>query len=180
MNRTSISAAFASLLFLHCGAAAAFARELPGDIVTAVLPITSYGITMLKDDPDGGREMLRTTGVSLVVNTLLRVGFNQTSLGERPNGNGYGFPSGHAGFVFSSASFLQERYGWKYGVPAYAAAGYVAWLRVDTGHHRWRDVTAGALVSWTVSEFFVTPFGATHLAPVVGPDWLGFRIERSF
>lgn len=180
MKKSIGFAALAAVLCLQSGAAAAVARELPGDITTALFPITAYGITLLRHDPDGGREFLRSTSVSLVVNSALRLAFNQTELGKRPNGNGYGFPSGHTGFVTSCASFLQDRYGWKYGVPAYLAAGYVAWVRVDTNHHRWRDVAAGAAVSFTISKFFVTPLGATQIAPIIGPDWLGFRIERSF
>jgi len=26
----------------------------------------------------------------------------------------------------------------------------------------------------------VTPLNAIHLAPIIGPDWLGIRFERSF
>jgi membrane-associated phospholipid phosphatase len=114
------------------------------------------------------------------VNSILRLGFEQTSWGTRPNGHPYGFPSGHAAFVTSSAAFLQDRYGWKYGVPAYLLVGYVSYVRVDTDHHRWRDVIAGSLVSYGISKFFVTPQNATHIAPIIGPDMIGFRWERSF
>ena len=69
---------------------------------------------------------------------------------------------------------------WQRMVPAYALVGYVSWVRVDTDHHRWRDIGAGVLLSMGVSMLFVTPADATHIAPIVGPDWLGMRIERSF
>jgi membrane-associated phospholipid phosphatase len=154
--------------------------ETSGDAVTAALPVTSFVITYLKDDPDGRREFLRSNAASLVLNTALRVAFNQTYLGERPNGNRYGFPSGHVAFITTSAAFLQDRYGWKYGVPAYLAAGYVSWVRLENHHHRSRDVIAGAAVSIAMSKLFVTPFGATTLAPIIGPEWMGIRIERSF
>jgi len=75
---------------------------------------------------------------------------------------------------------LQDRYGWKYGLPAHALVAYVSYVRVDTDHHRWRDVAAGAAVSYGISKLFVTPENATHLAPVIGPDFLGMRWERSF
>ncbi len=155
-------------------------RELPGDIVTAILPFATLGVTWQKDDKEGAFQFLRSTGASLVVNSALRLAFNETEYGERPNGSPYGFPSGHVGFTTSSAAFLQDRYGWKYGVPAYAAVAYVAWVRVDTDHHRWRDVGAAALLSYGISKLFVTPENATHLAPVVGPDFLGMRWQRSF
>lgn len=93
------------------------------------------------------------------------------------------FRPGMRGFVTSSAAFLQDRYGWKYDLPAYAVVAYVSYVRVDTDHHRWRDVAtgaAGAAVSYGISKLFVTPQNATHIAPVIGPDWLGLRWERSF
>ena len=171
-------------LVLFCGTATAdddySGHELAADLVTAALPITSYAIAHYKEDGEGEGQFLRSVGVSLVLNTALRVGFNQTSWGERPNGHPYGFPSGHVGFMTSSAAYLQDRFGWKYGVPAYALAGYVAWVRVDTEHHRWRDVAAAAALSIGVSKLFVTPEGATHLAPIIGPEWFGMRWERSF
>lgn len=180
MMRFSLPAALAILLCLHSATAAAITRELPADIATGLLPLAAYSIAYFKDDDEGENQFLRSTAVSLVVNTTLRLAFNQTHYGERPNGSPYGFPSGHTAFVTSSAAFLQDRYGWKYGLPAYAIVGYVAWVRVDTGHHRWRDVVAGGVLSYGISKLFVTPRNATHIAPVIGPDFLGMRWERSF
>ncbi|TJY61020.1 phosphatase PAP2 family protein [Sinimarinibacterium sp. CAU 1509] len=180
MARTIPAAVVVALLCFHAVPAQAISEELPADIVTGVLPLASLAVAYFKDDGEGTKQFLRSTGVSLVLNTSLRVVFNQTSWGERPNGHPYGFPSGHVGFATSSAAFLQDRYGWKFGLPAYAAVGYIAYVRVDTDHHRWRDVIAGAAVSYGVSKLFVTPEHASHLAPVIGPDFLGMRWERSF
>lgn len=180
MNNFHRSAAITTLLLFHAATATAGQRELPADIVTAILPLTTYAIAHYKDDDEGENQFLRSTAASLVLNTTLRVAFNQTRLGERPNGSPYGFPSGHVAFVTSSAAFLQDRYGWEYGVPAYAVVAYVAHVRVDTDHHRWRDVIAAAALSIGVSKLFVTPENATYLAPVIGPDFLGLRWERSF
>lgn len=180
MRHLNLFSALAAASCLYCGAASAVADELPADIVTGLLPLTAYGIAHFKEDDEGQRQFLRSTAASLVVNTTLRVAFNETSWGERPNGSPYGFPSGHTGFVTSSAAFLQDRYGWKYGLPAYAVVGYVGWARVDSNHHKWRDIIAGAAVSMGISKLFVTPDGAAYLAPVIGPDFLGMRWERSF
>lgn len=180
MNRFSLPVAIAALLCLQSGTAAAGQDELPADIVTGLVPIATFAIAHYKDDGEGEGQFLRSVGASLVLNSVLRLGFNQTSWGERPNGSPYGFPSGHVAFMTSNAAFLQDRFGWKFGVPAYVLTGYVAWVRVDTDHHRWRDVVAGAALSYGVSKLFVTPHNATHIAPVIGPDWLGLRWERSF
>ena len=178
-------AAFAALLAVQALPAAADAEgytgaELSADIITATLPLATYAIAHYKDDGDGESQFLRSNAVSLVLNTALRVAFNETEYGERPNGNQYAFPSGHVGFVITQAAFLQQRFGWKYGAPAYLLSGYVAWVRVDTDHHHWRDVVFAVALSEALARLFVTPHDAVTLAPIVGPEWLGLRIGRSF
>lgn len=181
---------FVLLTALSCGlnAGPAWAQQdevndqvvLAGDIVTVLLPIAALSTVWIKGDGEGGKQWLRDTIIAEVVVTALRVGFNQTSWGERPNGNEYGFPSGHAGFVFSQAGFLQERYGWKFGVPALVAASAVAYIRVDQDKHYWRDVLVGGALGYGAALLTVTPDDATYIAPIVGPDWMGIRFERSF
>lgn len=150
------------------------------DILTAVVPLTGLVVAYFTDDSEGQKQWLRNTGVNQVLVSALRLGFNETSLGERPNGNRYGFPSGHVSFVMSGATFLGERYGWKWGVPAYAAAAYVAYTRVDEDKHHWRDVIAAGTLAYGVALLTVTPEHATYLAPIIGPDFLGLRWQRSF
>lgn len=179
-----LAAALAALLALPALPAAAdedySGGELAADIVTATMPVAAFAIAHYKDDGAGEGQFFRSNAASLLLNTTLRVAFNQTSWGERPNGNRYAFPSGHVTFVAAQAAFLQERFGWKYGLPAYALVGYVAYVRVDTDHHHWRDVLAGAALSAFTAKLFVTPHDAVHIAPVVGPEWIGLRLERSF
>jgi membrane-associated phospholipid phosphatase len=72
---------------------------------------------------------------------------------ERPDKTDHhSFPSDSAAVAFSAASFLQIRYGWSYGLPAYAVAGFVGWSRVESGRHYWHDVLAGAALGWVASE----------------------------
>jgi membrane-associated phospholipid phosphatase len=150
------------------------------DILTAVVPLTGLAVAYFTDDLEGQKQWLRNTGLNQVLVTALRVGFNETSLGERPNGHPYGFPSGHQAFITSGAAFLGERYGWKWGTPAYMAAAYVAYVRVDEDKHHWRDVITASAIGYGVALMTVTPENATYLAPVIGPDFLGLRFERSF
>ncbi|MDD2899284.1 MAG: phosphatase PAP2 family protein [Desulfuromonadaceae bacterium] len=150
------------------------------DILTAVVPLTGLAVAYFTDDIEGQKQWLRNTGVNQVLISALRLGFNETSLGERPNGNHYGFPSGHVAFVMSGATFLGERYGWKWGAPAYAAAAYVAYTRVEEDKHHWRDVIAAGALAYGVALMTVTPEHATYLAPVIGPNFLGLRWHRSF
>jgi hypothetical protein len=72
----------------------------------------------------------------------------------RPNGGRYSFPSGHASFAFSGAEFIRNEYGWQWGVPAYAAASFVAWSRVEARKHYTHDVLAGAAVGIVANHDF--------------------------
>ncbi len=175
------SAVILAIFVLHAGTAAASSRELQvGDYITELMPVVALGVVLVKGDKEGGKQWLRATVINEVVNSALTLGFNETSWGERPNGDRYSFPSGHAGFVFAQAGFLQERYGWKYGVPALLLASTVSYIRVDEDKHYWRDVIAGGAIGYGIAMLTVTPLKALHLAPIIGPKWLGIRYERSF
>ncbi len=184
MCKFHVSAVVAAILSLYSFSASAggptSSEDTAADIITGVVPLSGLAIAYIKHDDLGKKEWLRNISAELILNSAARLIFDQTSLGKRPSGRGYGFPSGHVGFVFSGASFLQERYGWQYGVPAYALATYVAYERVDSHHHHARDVIAAAALSYGIGKLFVTPENATHLAPVIGPEFIGMRWERSF
>jgi len=160
------------ILGLHCGSAgAADAQTLrAGDIATVLFPLVTFGIAHAKDDVESEKQWLRDLGVNEVLNTGLRVAFKGTSWGKRPDGSSYGFPSGHAGFVFSQAGFLQERHGWTYGVPALAMATPISYIRVREDKHHWRDVIAGGALGYGVAMITVTPIEATQIAPIIGPQ----------
>jgi membrane-associated phospholipid phosphatase len=183
MNRL-YSAAILAIFVLHVGTAAASdsrsTLQKDGDIITIILPLAAFGTAFFKGDSEGEKQWLRDTVLHEVLYTGLVLGFNETSLGKRPNGGSYSFPSGHAGFAFAQAGFLQERYGWTYGAPALLLATAVSYIRVDIRKHHWRDVIAGCALGYGVALLTVTPLNAIHLAPIIGPDWMGIRYERSF
>jgi membrane-associated phospholipid phosphatase len=64
----------------------------------------------------------------------------------RPNGDPRSFPSGHSSATFATAMVLQEHYGWKLGVPVFAAAAYTASERITENKPSTSDVVFGALV----------------------------------
>jgi len=182
MRRVSRYAAVVAVLFglLNFSTPARGADAISGHVVMSAIPVAAFGLAYFKDDVEGEKQWLRNLLANQLLTSAARLGFNETSWGKRPNGDGYGFPSGHVAFAAAGASFLQERYGWQYGVPAWLLTGYVAWVRVDNGDHHWRDVVASSVLAYGVAKLFVTPENATHLAPVIGPDYLGLRWERSW
>lgn len=176
---------FICLLLLALALPATPAKALEADLfatdlLTAIVPLTGLAVAHFSDDDEGEKQWWRNTLENQVVTSALRVGFNETSWGERPNGSDYGFPSGHVSTVTSGAAFLGQRYGWKWGAPAYLASVYVAYVRVDDDKHHWRDAIAGAAVAYGVAWLTVTPEHATSLAPIIGPDFLGLRWQRSY
>lgn len=175
-----VLAALAALWLPRPAAALQSYEETAGDVLTGVIPLGALYLTYDKDDNEGRQQWLWSTGTTLALNSALRYGLRNTSLSTRPNGHPYGFPSGHIGFLGSGAAFLQERYGWHWGAPAWAATGYVAYVRVESGHHRWRDVGAAAALAYGVSRVFVTPYGSVEASPVIDEDKTGIEFRMAF
>ncbi|WP_419828092.1 phosphatase PAP2 family protein [Sphingomonas sp.] len=75
---------------------------------------------------------------------------------RRPdNSDDRSFPSGHAAVSFAAAATLENRYGWKVGLPAFLVASFVGAGRVEARKHHWYDVAAGAAIG-TGSGFLLT------------------------
>lgn len=75
---------------------------------------------------------------------------------RRPDGSDdKSFPSGHASLSFGAAATLENRYGWKAGLPAFAVASFVGAARVAANKHHWWDAVAGAALG-TGSGLLVT------------------------
>jgi membrane-associated phospholipid phosphatase len=109
----------------------------------AAAGLASYGIGRAFGSPQ-----LAVLGADLVRAQILAQGTTQAlkvSIGRtRPDGTGHSFPSGHTSTMFATATVLNQHFGWKAGVPAFAAATYVAAGRIQTRRHYLSDVTFGA------------------------------------
>ena len=183
MTRYLIAWVTVALLGLHTAipAAAKNTNVMVTDILDGVVPFTGLAVAYFKDDTEGQKQWLRNISVNQCLTWTLWPIFNETSLGKRPNGDPRNsFPSGHVALAMSGATFLDQRYGWRWGAPAYAASAYIAYVRVDENKHHWRDVIASGVLSYGVAMLFVTPKNATHLAPIIGPNFLGLRWGRSY
>lgn len=54
------------------------------------------------------------------------------------------FPSGHTSASFALATVAASRWGWKTGVPACLAAGFIGYTRMESNNHYLSDVFFGA------------------------------------
>ena len=126
-----------------------------GDILVSVLP-ASYLITTLSlQDWEGLKQGAFTGALTMGIGSGLKYLIDK----ERPDkSNNKSFPSLHTGFSFAGATFIQRRYGWEWGIPAYAVATYVGWSRVYGKKHDWVDVTAGAVLGIGCAYLFTRPY----------------------
>jgi membrane-associated phospholipid phosphatase len=107
---------------------------------------TIYTVGRVKGEPKVshmGMDLIR----SLVIAEFITESLKYTVRRERPDGSGANsFPSGHAADTMAFATALERHLGWRYAVPAYMVASYVAMSRLHDNVHFLSDVTAGAAV----------------------------------
>lgn len=137
-----------------------------GTGVAIALPVIAGGITLYKHDWMGAAQLTVDTAVTVGI----AYGLKQVIREERPDKSDFkSMPSDTSALAFAPAQFLWDRYGWQYGLPAYAAAGFVGWSRVDAKKHHWYDVAASAGISFGVSKIFTTRYQPRGLTYGVSP-----------
>ena len=132
-----------AVLFEPLPASAKSGLELYGDIVQIAIPAFAGATSLYRQDYDGTLQLAVGTTVTIGVVHGLKFAADT----ERPDGGSRSFPSGHTASAFAGASYLHYRYGWKWGLPSYAAAAVVGYSRVEADRHFWYDVVAGAAIA---------------------------------
>jgi membrane-associated phospholipid phosphatase len=136
------------------------AVKTSGDVLLFAMPLAAIGATLIIKDKEGSKQFLK----GFVVNEVITYGLKVIIKKERPDGsNNNSFPSGHTSTTFQSASFIQKRYGWKYGIPAYALASYTGFTRLNANKHDFVDVFAGAVIGVGSTYLFTTPYQKDHM-----------------
>ena len=151
-----------------------------GDNLQLGIPLAAGVISLMKGDFAGTGEWAEGALWTSVATHTLKFAVDE----ERPNGNDKNsFPSGPTSAAFQGAAFLQMRYGWEYGLPAYAAAGFVGYSRVHGDYHYWRDVAAGAALAIGV-QYAITGMGISArnlvVAPIVSEKQYGLYASMSY
>ena len=155
---------------------AADENRTAGDALQFVLPAVALGATAFHRDSTGAVEFAEASVTALAVTYALKYSVNE----RRPDGGTQSFPSGHSSISFSSAEFLRKRYGWEYGLPAYATATFVAYSRVESHEHYPHDVIAGAAIGIASSYLFTKPYHGWMIEPDAGKKYCGIQLSRSF
>jgi len=132
-----------------------------GDIIQIGLPISALIMETVHKDKDGLKQFLYGFSTTFVVTHALKRTIRKKW--PDPSEAYNAFPSGHTSVAFHAAAFLQKRYGWKYGIPAYLLSSFTVYSRVegiDKKHDYW-DVLAGATLG-IVSAYLFTKKKATQ------------------
>jgi membrane-associated phospholipid phosphatase len=135
--------------------------ENMGTAVAIALPLTAAGISLYQDDRTGLAQLtvdtLATVGTAYALKNIVRE--------QRPDKSDFqSFPSDTSALAFAPAQFLWDRYGWQYGVPAYAAAIFTGYSRIEAKKHHWYDVAASAGFAFGFSKIFTTRYRAPGLS----------------
>jgi membrane-associated phospholipid phosphatase len=124
-----------------------------------------------------GSELFRAQIVTQATVQAVKFGAGR----QRPDrSSNSSFPSGHSAASFATATVLQQEYGWKVGVPAFAVAGFVASSRVQMRRHYISDVVAGAAVGIMAGRSVTVGSGRARFAvdPMAVPGGLGVSFTR--
>ena len=126
-------------------------------------------------------------GMDLIQSLAIAEGLTETlkytTRRERPDGSGpTSFPSGHAADTFAFATALERHLNWKFSVPAYAFASYVAISRLPANRHWLSDVVFGAstgiIAGRTVTSNEAHPFPVAIATVPGGAAIVYVRRER--
>ena len=162
------------LLWHPPGAFAKSSTEKNGDLLMLAIPAAGYGAALFLKDVEGRGQFHRSFLLNLGTTYFLKTVIDK----QRPDGSGDdSFPSGHTSVSFQGASFIQVRYGWRYGIPAFAAASYVAWSRVNANRHDLLDVLAGATIGVISSRLLTRARSGAVVTPLAWRGYYGLRVS---
>lgn len=150
------------------------------DVLVIAMPVATLAGVLLTKDWEGLKQGALTASVTTAATLLLKYTVKE----KRPDGSNYhSFPSGHSAISFATAAFLQRRYGWKFGIPAYALSAYVAWGRVYSKKHHWWDVVGGAAIGAGSAYIFTRPWAKKHeltISPIATTEAMGVYASFKF
>jgi hypothetical protein len=138
--------------------------------------VSSWAISVWNDDPhfhDFNEALISAYTLNGLATLAIKGATNTSRPDSDWNGGQWGFPSFHASSTFTMAAVLEDYYGWKAGLPAYALAGLISWSRIDERDHDLSDVVFGAVMGYvigkSVADFHLDGDGHVRLAPWCHP-----------
>lgn len=142
-----------------------------GDMMQLANPLVAWSKANSEANHEGKSQWFFYNLAVTAVTQGLKVGINA----KRPDGSDYSFPSGHTSAAFSGPAFIHMRYGFQESLPYLLAATLTGVSRAteeekfddhcrfdmhpdsytDEPAHHWRDVFAGAALSYGLAYLMV-------------------------
>ncbi len=97
-------------------------------------------------------EISKTLINALAINGLTTLALKGIVNNESPNGDPFGWPSGHTSSTFCLATVMHEAYGPKVGIPLFIFASFVGYERIDARNHDFNDVISGAIIGIAIGH----------------------------
>lgn len=176
--RSVAGGASALVLAVSPVAAAGHGWDKASDVGRNLLVVAALGVPAIQGDWTGDLQ----AGGSLLLAHGTAYGLKRIFPEERPDrSDRHSFPSGHSSVSFAAAATLENRYGWKAGLPALLVASFVGVSRIEANKHHWYDVVAGAAIG-TGSGLLLTSkrTNGVRLVPFVDSRGGGFSFAMRF
>jgi membrane-associated phospholipid phosphatase len=158
-----VAAPVLALVLAWPSSAPADTIETLGSVGAIALPMSGLIVAGVHHDGKGALALVEAYGASMGLVYILKPVVNR----ERPDGGSQSFPSGHTASAFSGASFLNRRYGWSYGIPAYGVAAFVGYSRVEAKRHWTSDIIAGGVIGIAGNLLFTRRYTKVAVYPTV-------------
>jgi len=104
-----------------------------------------YTLSLARGDTKG-YEVSKALINALAINGVTTLALKAAVGTRSPNGDSFGWPSGHTSSSFAFATVMYKAYGPWIGLPLLGFASYVGYERVDARNHDFSDVISGALI----------------------------------
>jgi hypothetical protein len=145
-------------------------------------------LSSIQNHDDLNKERAWTLRTALTITWIATMSLKLIRDNETPNSQNYAWPSGHTSSSFTVASVLDEFYGPKVGIPAYAVASLVAYRMMDTGDHWGSDVVFGATLGWIVGhsvagkhkKLEIVGFELVPYIPITEEPAMGIGLVKKF
>jgi len=174
------SLGFAALLLLASPAdAASTSLRNAGNALIIALPVAAAGASALHRDWKGFGEF--TISAALTVGTAYAL--RQMVRDRRPDHSDFrGFTPPDLALADSSADYLWNRYGWQYGVPAYAAQLVSSYALTDGKKNHWYDTLGSAALAFGFDYAIVSRYRSSryHLRVEPQPNGASLRFVMQF
>lgn len=142
--------------------------------------VATYAFGRLRDQPKVshvGMDLLRSLAMTQVMVRPLKYSTRR----ERPDqSDKTSFPSGHAADTFAVATVLERHVGWRYSIPGYLFASYIAASRLPSNRHWLSDVTFGATIGVIAGRTVTRRVAPLPVAPVSVPGGMALMYRKTW